>query len=143
MRTDLCVRAVDQGEMRVDVRVREHLLAMDYPAEAGRNPTPLETLLASLAACAANTLNLVLCRKLGAQVHGLEVEARAERSAEHPTILTDIELVYHLAGQALDAQMIDRAIRIAEDQLCPVLAMLRPGTNIRSRWVADHALVHG
>jgi uncharacterized OsmC-like protein len=139
MRTDLCVRAVHQGEMRVDVRVREHLLAMDYPADAGRNPTPLETLLASLAACAANTLNLVLCRKLGAQVHGLEVEARAERSAEHPTILTDIELVYHLAGQALDAQMIDRAIRIAEDQLCPVLAMLRPGTNIRSRWVADHA----
>jgi uncharacterized OsmC-like protein len=99
MRTDLCVRAVHRGEMRVDVRVREHLLAMDYPAEAGRNPTPLETLLASLAACAANTLNLVLCRKLGAQVHGLEVEARAERCAEHPTILTDIERVYHLAGR--------------------------------------------
>ncbi len=143
MRTDLCVRAVHRGEMRVDVHVREHLLAMDYPAEAGRNQTPLETLLASLAACAANTLNLVLCRKLGAQVHGLAVEARAERRAEHPTILTDIELVYHLAGESLDAQLIDRAIRITEDQLCPVLAMLRPGTNISSRWVEDHALVHG
>ena len=143
MRTDLCVRAVHRGEMRVDVHVREHLLTMDYPAEAGRNPTPLETLLASLAACAANTLNLVLCRKLGAQVHGLEVEARAERRAEHPTILTDIELVYHLAGDALDATLIDRAIRITEDQLCPVLAMLRPRTNICSRWVEDHALVHG
>jgi uncharacterized OsmC-like protein len=129
--------------MRVDVQVREHLLPMDYPAEPGRNPTPLETLLASLAACAANTLNLVLCRKLGVQVHGLEVEARAERRGEHPTILTDIELVYHLAGEPLDAQLIDGAIRITEDQLCPVLAMLRPGTNIRSRWVEDHALVHG
>lgn len=143
MRNDLCVRAVHQGDMRVDVHVRDHVLPMDYPAEAGRNPTPLETLLASLAACAANTLNLVLCRKLGAQVHGLEVEARAERRSEHPTILTDIELVYHLAGEQLDPQLIDRAIRITEDQLCPVLAMLRPGTNISSRWVEDHALVHG
>ena len=129
--------------MRVDVHVREHVLAMDYPAEAGNNPTPLETLLASLAACATTTLNLVLSRKMGAKLDGLEVEARAERRAEHPTILTDIELFYHLAGDALDVQLIDRAIRITEDQLCPVLAMLRPGTNIRSRWVANHALVHG
>jgi uncharacterized OsmC-like protein len=143
MRTDLCVRAVHQGDMRVDVHVREHLLAMDYPAEPGKNPTPLETLLASLAACATTTLNLVLSRKMGTKLDGLEVEARAGRRAEHPTILTDIELVYHLAGEALDPQVIERAMRITEDQLCPVLAMLRPGTNIRSRWVEDHALVHG
>ena len=36
MRTDLCVRAVHKGEMRVDVRVREHVLAMDYPAATGK-----------------------------------------------------------------------------------------------------------
>jgi uncharacterized OsmC-like protein len=33
--------------------------------------------------------------------------------------------------------MIERAIRIAEDQLCPVLAMLRPGTEIHSTWQMD------
>jgi uncharacterized OsmC-like protein len=116
---------------------------MDYPAEAGRKPTPLETLLACLAACATTTLNLVLCRKMGARLHGLEVEARAERRTEHPTVLTEIELVYHLVGEALDPQLVERAIRITEDQLCPVLAMLRPGTRIRSSWIADQALVHG
>ena len=140
MRSDLCVRAVHQGDMRVDVRVREHVLSMDYPAEPGKKPTPLGMLLASLAACATNTLNLVLCRKMGAKLHGLEVEARAERRAEHPTILTDIELVYHLRGEALDQQLVERAIRITEDQLCPVLAMLRPGTKIRSSWIADDPL---
>jgi len=118
-------------------------LSVDYPGEVGRNPTPLETLLASLAACATTTLNLVLCRKMGAQLQGLEVEARAERRAEHPTILTDIELVYHLTGEALDPQLVERAICITEDQLCPVLAMLRPGTRIRSSWIPDQALVHG
>lgn len=143
MRTDLCVRAVHHGDMRVDVHVREHVLAMDYPAEAGRNPTPLEGLMASLVACAANTLALVLSRKMGLRLDSLEVEARAERRGEHPTVLTEIELVYHLGGADLDAQMVDRALRIAEDQLCPVLAMLRPGTEIRSSWVHDPVSVHG
>jgi putative redox protein len=126
--------------MRVNVRVREHVLSMDYPAKESNNPTPLEMLLASLAACATNTLNLVLCRKMGERLHGLEVEARAERRAEHPTVLTDIELVYHLRGEALDQQLVERAIRITEDQLCPVLAMLRPGTKIRSSWIAEDPL---
>jgi len=135
MRTDLCVRAVHLGDMRVDVHVREHVLRMDYPAEAGRNPTPLEALLASLAACAANTLNLVLCRKMGIKFESLEVEARAERRVEHPTVLTEIDLEYRLGGEALDPLIVDRAVRIAEDQLCPVLNMLRPGTTIRSSWI--------
>ena len=143
MRTDLRVRAVHQGGMRVDAHMREHVLRMDYPAEEGRSPTPLEMLLASLAGCAAATLRLVL-RKLGAQVDSLEVDARAERRTEHPTILTEIELVYRLAAhEPPDAETVDRAVRIAEDQLCPVLAMLRPGTQIRSSWDCEAASVHG
>ena len=143
MRTDLRVRAVHQGGMRVDVHVREHVLPMDYPAEMGRNPTPLECLLASLAGCAASTLNLVLSRKMGVRIESLEVEACAQRRAQHPTILTEIELLYHLGAEALDPQVVDQAVRITEDQLCPVLAMLRSGTHIRSSWVLDAASVHG
>ena len=143
MRTDLCARALHKGNMRVEVHVRDHVLAMDYPAEAGRNPTPLEVLLASLAGCAASTLNLVLCRKMGVRIDSLEVEVRAERRSEHPTILTEMELVYHLGGEGLEPQVVDEAVRIAQDQLCPVLAMLRPGATIRSSWVPQAVSVHG
>ena len=137
MRTDLSVRAVHLGDLRIDVHVREHVLPMDYPAVAGKSPTPLEMLLASLAGCAGNTLHLVLCRKMGVKVNSIEVEARAERRQEHPTVLTAIELVYHLRGEALDSDVVERALRVAEDQLCPVMAMLRPGTEIRSSWQMD------
>jgi len=137
MRSDLSVRAVHLGDMRVDVQIREHVLAMNYPAEPGKQPTPLETLLASLAGCAANTLSLVLCRKMGVKVHSLEVEARAERREEHPTVLTAIELVYHLRGEELNPEILDQALHIAEERLCPVLAMLRPGTEIHSSWRMD------
>jgi uncharacterized OsmC-like protein len=141
MPTDLRVRAVHQGDMHVDVHVREHVLRMDYPAEAGRNPTPLEVLLASLAACAANTLNMVLCRKMGVKLESLEVEARANRRADQPAVLTEIDLVYQLCGESLDPLIVDQAVRIAEDQLCPVLNMLRPGTTIRSSSVVSQASV--
>jgi uncharacterized OsmC-like protein len=137
MRTDLSVRARHLGEMRVDVDVRGHILPMDYPAAEGREATPLEVLLASLAACAANTLNLVLCRKMGAKIASLHVEAKAQRREEHPTILTNIELVYHLRGDILAPEMVDRALHIAEEQLCPILAMLRPGAEISSTWQMD------
>jgi len=143
MHTDLRVRTVHQGGMRVDAQVREHVLRMDYPAEEGRYPTPLEVLLASLAGCAATTLRLVLA-KFGTRVDGLEVEVRAERRAEHPTVLTEIELTYQLtSSEPLERQTVDRAVRVAEDQLCPVLAMLRPGTRIVSSWVSKSVSVHG
>jgi uncharacterized OsmC-like protein len=120
--------------MRVDVHVREQLLEMDYPAGPGARPTPLEVLLASLAACAANTLSLVLRRKMGVSLESIEVEAKAERRSEHPTVLTAIELVYQLRAEDLAPETVDRAVHLAEVQLCPVLAMLRPGTEIRSSW---------
>jgi uncharacterized OsmC-like protein len=78
---------------------------------------------------------------MGIKVESLEVEARAERRVDHPTVLTEIELRYHVGGKALDGQMVNRAVRIAEDQLCPVLNMLQPGTTIRSSWVESQATV--
>ncbi len=137
MRTDLTVRALHLGGMRVDAQIRDQVVPFDYPAEAGRNPTPLEVLLASLAACAANTLHMVLSRKMGARLQSLEVEATAQRREEHPTVLTEIELAYRLQGEGLDSELVQRALGIAEDQLCPVLAMLRPGTKITSSWRID------
>ena len=39
--------------------------------------------------------------------------------------------------ESLTSETVDRAIRVAEDQLYPVLAMLRPGTQIISSWQMD------
>lgn len=134
MRTDLSVRAVHLHDMRVDVHIRDQVLPVDYAAAPATQPTSLEGLLASLASCAGNTLYYVLDRKMGAKVTSLEVEANAERRERPPTVLTAIELVYHLRGDTLDAEVVEQALLVAEDQLCPVLAMLRPGTEIHSSW---------
>lgn len=88
--------------MPVDVRVREHVLAIDYPAGQGRRPRPLEALLASPDGFVASTLNVVLCRQWTRS--SIRFTVRAERRAEHPTIPTEIELVYLPGGDALDSR---------------------------------------
>jgi uncharacterized OsmC-like protein len=129
MRADLVVQAVHIADMRVDVQIRDQILAIDYPITPGSASTPLETLMGSLAACAGNSLYAVLTRRMRAEVEALSVEAQAQRRKEHPTILTAIELVYHLRGKSLDSALVERAVAAAEE-LCPVMAMLRPGVPI-------------
>jgi len=137
MPTELVLRATHQGGMRVLARTRTHAVPTDYPLQAGQataGMTSLELLLASLATCSANGLMLLLTRRMGCAVERLEVEAMALRRDEHPTVLTEIELVFRLRGDSLTADQVAHAIELAETQLCPVWVMLRSGTPIRTRF---------
>jgi len=107
MRTDLSVRAYHRGEMRVDVHVRDQFLQMDYPPKVGGSATPLEVLLASLAACAANTLSLVLSGRWAQRSNRCKWK-RGPNGAVSTTVLTAIELVYILRGEGLGAEMVER-----------------------------------
>jgi putative redox protein len=140
MTTELCVRAVQQGGMRVTAGDGAAEILMDYPMAAGEPAaglTPLKTLLASLAACSANSVRLLLERKLGQTVTALEVNAHAKRRTEHPTILTEISLEFLLKGPSLDPQAVERAIAFSEQQLCPVWNMLKSATPITAAFRID------
>ena len=131
MSQELRVHAVHKGGMHFVASIGDHSLSLDYPLQPGRTagPTPLEMLLASLAACAGSTVALLL-RRMDAPLAGLEVEARGTRRDEHPTIMTEIALDFVLRGDGLDPGAVARALQIAEEQLCPVWAMLKTGTVI-------------
>ena len=90
MKTELTVRAVHQGGMRVLASDGDFHVTMDYPVgndEIAAGPTPLTMLLASLAACSLNSVLIVL-KKMQQPVAGIEVNARAIRKTEHPTGLS-------------------------------------------------------
>lgn len=63
-------------------------------------------------------------------LRGLEVHARGLRRDEHPTVFTEIALEFVLHGAGLDPTAVTRALSVAENQLCPVWAMLKAGTPI-------------
>jgi len=142
MPTELTLRATHQGGMRVLAQTAAHAVPSDYPLQPDQatvGMTSLQLLLASLATCSANGLMLILTRRMGCTVSGLEVEAKAQRRDEHPTVLTEVELVFSLRGKALEPDQVAKAIELAETQLCPVWAMLRGGTPIRTRFHLEEA----
>jgi len=132
MTTELSVHAVHQGGMRVLAGTANHKVLMDYPlqpGEAGEGLTPLQVLLASLAACAANSV-MVILKKMNQPVTGLEVDAHGLRRQEHPTVLTGISLEFLVKGSGIDPAAVKRSLKLSEEQICPVWNMLKGKTPI-------------
>ena len=141
MTTELSIHAVHQGGMRVLAGSGRHQVLMDYPmqpGEAAEGLTPLQMLLASLAACSANSVSALL-KKMNQPVAGLEVAAHALRSQEHPTVLTAISLEFHVYGPGVDRETVARSLKLSEERLCPVWNMLKGGTPIKASFrIDDH-----
>jgi putative redox protein len=136
MPTEIQVHAVRESGMRFAATMGGHSVTLDYPLSPGETcagPTPLQMLLTSLAVCSGSTVSLVL-ERMKQPLAGLEVDARAVRSDEHPTVLTEIELEFVVRGAGVDPDAMERALRIAESQLCPVWAMLKAGTPITASY---------
>jgi len=132
--TELTVHAVHQGGMRVRVDDGNFPVLMDYPLtpdETPVGPTPLTMLLASLAACSANSVMAIL-QKMQQPVSHLAIEAHATRSPLHPTVLLDISLKFTINGDGVDPAAVARALQLSEERLCPVWNMLKTSTPIKA-----------
>ena len=130
---ELRANAVHQEGMRFLVTAGAHSLTTDYPLnadETGIGPRPLELLLGSLASCAGGAM-IALLRRAGQTVAGLTVTASGDRRAEHPTVFTAIALEYVVHGP-VDPAIVASALAQSEERICPVWAMLRPGTALTS-----------
>jgi putative redox protein len=133
MPQELSVTAVRDSLMCFHASTGEHSVCLDYPLGPGATagPTPLEMLLTSLAICAGSTLGLLLDR-MKQPVTGLTVEARGKRRDQHPTVLTEISLEFVITGAGVAAEKVAQALAMAEEQICPVWAMLKGGTEIHT-----------
>jgi putative redox protein len=134
MPTELSVRATQEEGLRFSMTARNHTVITDYPlqqGESGAGMRSLELLLASLASCAGGSM-AVLLRKLKQPAQGVDVNVRAVRRDQHPTLLTEIAMEFVVRGTGLDPDVVARALAQSEEQICPVWAMLKGGTKITS-----------
>jgi putative redox protein len=136
MPTELSVHAVQQGPMEFAISDGEHNVTIDYPLPGTdgdlKGMTPLRLLLASLAGCSGSSV-AVLLRRDEQPVERVEVEARGQRRDEHPTVMTEIDLVFTVVGD-VDPERVQHALDLSEAHICPVWAMLKAGTPISSRF---------
>ena len=133
-RTELTIHGAWQGGMVVTAGDGEHDVTVDYPLEPGQQVaglTPLKLLLAAVAGCAGNTVAMLL-KKREQPLDALELTVHGPRRTEHPTVITKIDVDFVLRGEGLDPEVVRHCITLADEKLCPVWAMIRPGTPISS-----------
>jgi putative redox protein len=136
MPQELIVHAVHQGGMHFKATTGDHCVGIDYPLVTGEEvagPTPLQLLLMSLASCTGSAVSLLLTR-MGQSFDHLEVRACGQRRDQHPTVLTEIDLEFVFMGNGINAELVEKAIRTADSKLCPVWEMLKPGTEITTKY---------
>jgi putative redox protein len=109
----------------------------DAPIEHGGEETalsPMENVLASLAACSSFHVLRILQKKRQ-QISDYSVEATAERREDPPPrVFTKIHLKYIIKGQKVDPKAVDRAIELSEEKYCSVGGMLKKAVEITSSY---------
>jgi putative redox protein len=92
--------------------------------EVPPGPSPMETVLMALCSCAGLDIVAIL-QKMRAPLSDLHIEADAERSADPPRVFTKIHLRFHVWGEGLLPEQVERAVMLSVDKYCSVAAMLR------------------
>ena len=125
-----------KGNYRMEARNERGLsVSFDAPIPHGGEETalsPMENVLASLAACSSYHV-LTILKKKRQKVLGYSVEATAERRENSPPrVFTKIHLKYIIKGENIAAEAVKSAIMLSEEKYCSVGGMLKKAVPITS-----------
>lgn len=102
-------------------------------------PSPVETLLLSLASCMGADL-IDISTRSRATVGGLEIRATGDRRAEPPRRYTAMRLTFTMSGvPAEDEPKVRRALELSEEKYCSVMHTLRPDLDMSMELVLEPA----
>ena len=136
MPSEIVTEVVHRGGMRFEGKSRSgRTVELDFapPGEPVEGYTPLELLLASLAACSGQ-VTAGLLKRMGQEIAGFRVVARGVKKDVHPTVLTSVVLEFEFTGGRLEPASVERALALSEERYCPVWAMLKASVPIKAEY---------
>lgn len=86
-------------------------------------PSPVETLLNSVATCAGSDVVDILAKQR-TQVQRMEVDVLATRRAEFPRRVMTLEVTFTLDGKGIETEKAERAVALSIEKYCTVAASL-------------------
>jgi putative redox protein len=134
--SEIVTEVIHRGGMRFEGKPRSgRTVELDFaqPGEPVEGYTPLELLLASLAACSGQ-VTAGLLKRMGQEIAGFRVVARGMKREVHPTVLTSVVLEFEFAGGHLEPASVERALALSEERYCPVWAMLKAAVPIKAEY---------
>ena len=107
-------------------------IIVDYfpPVGTGRGYTSLELLMASFGSCVSTTLLTLLRHKMQKTVDGITVEVMGKVRDNHPKALEQMSVTLDIRAKDLTEPEVRQALKVAEDAVCPVWAMLKGNVEV-------------
>jgi len=105
-----------------------HVVSFDE-RRSNQGGSPVETVLAALAACTAMDVISIATKKRQA-ITAYEIEASGSQRDEYPQVYSEIELVHVVRGTGLSEAAIRRSIELSATKYCPINAMLSAGATV-------------
>lgn len=101
----------------------------------GKGPTPVETLLASVAACSAMDVVSILQKKRQVLTsYRIEVDGDRPPPGTFPRPFSEIRVKHILVGENLDPSAVQKAIELSDEKYCTVITTLRASPKVKSEW---------
>lgn len=113
----------------------ERPVAFDYktPIGDGKGYNGLELLLMSFAGCSGTSI-VYLLRKMGKDISGMKVNAKGLRRDQPPLKFEKIFLEFILDSKDTKDADIQKAIRLAEESVCPVWQMVKNNVSVTTEY---------
>ena len=103
-------------------------------APEGGELSPVETVLAALAACSAMDVVSIALKKRQSFAR-YEIRVTGDQRDEYPQVYSRIDVVHEVEGPAVSVEAIRRCIELSARKYCPVSAMLSAGaTEVHHRY---------
>lgn len=98
----------------------------------GHGSSPMEILLMTIAGCSGMDIVTIL-DKMKVKFQRFETTVEGERSADHPRVFKDIEVVYKFWGDSLTKDKLERAVQLSMEKYCSVANMIDRAANLTYR----------
>jgi putative redox protein len=96
---------------------------------SNQGASPVETVLAALAACSAmDVISIAIKKRQGVASYTVIVEG--SQRDEYPQIFPEITVTHEVVGDDLDAGALRRCVELSATKYCPVSAMLAAGATV-------------
>jgi putative redox protein len=124
-----------KGNIEFESEYDNHLISLNgATGEDGKRLgfSPKALLLSGLAGCSGIDVVDILA-KMKVPIEGLEIEAKADQTDEHPKVFREISITYRVKTAPENEGRVQRAVDLSLQKYCGVSAMLSKHTNINAK----------
>lgn len=110
----------------------------DDESQRSLGPTPFEAFQASLAACSAIDVLMILNKKRQIVTeYRVEVDGERPEPGKFPRPFTSMVVRHYLKGKNLDPGAVERAVQLSDEKYCSVAATLRANPKVSAEWIIE------